>query len=295
MNRTNRLGLMVVLITAIGLVVLYGLYWGASHLLKQKIQDISQQPTVSILPAADQDDDGLSDLVENVYKTKPDVADTDNDGVKDGQEVAEGRNPAVAGPNDKLADVPLASEVLNTDTYTGKYLATLPADLAREQILDKTRVEAFVEENRGELLPPLPAGTIKTSTASGKEAIQAYLDTISSTTNPKLKLVASSQIEEAFRASSADPANSSIRDVKKSLESNFIELAAIEAPVEVAALHEKLLKATQALVTNVGLLENMSKDFVGGVIGAKNIELLGGEFNDIASKIGALEQQYGLE
>lgn len=297
MNRTNRLGLLVVVITAVAFIVLYGIYWGASILLKarQNAQIAPQQtnaPTANLI--TDKDADGLPDLIEKVYKANPDVADTDKDGTNDGQEVTEGRDPAIAGPNDKLPGIPLAGEVVDTSTYTGKYLSTLPADLAREKILDKTRVGAFVEENRGELLPKLPAGTVRISTASGKEAVQAYLDKISAITNPNLKLVSSSQIEEAFRAASADPANSSLRDIKKTLESNFTELKTIEAPSEAAALHEKLLTATQALVNNVSLLENMSKDFIGGIVGAKNIELLGGEFNDIAKQISALEQKYDI-
>lgn len=297
MNRTNRLGILVALITAAVLLVIYGLYWGATRLLKndQQAQPAAGQASAILEPISDKDADGLSDLVENLYKTKADVADTDSDGTKDGQEVAEGRNPVLAGPNDKLPQVPLASEVLNTSTYTGKYLSTLPADLDQAQILDKTRVEAFVEENRGELLPALPAGTIQASSAAGKEAVQSYLNAISASKNPNLKLLASSQIEEAFRAASADPANSSLRDIKKTLEQNLAELKRVEVPSEVVALHEKLVVATTALISNVALLENMSKDFIGGVIGAKNIELLGTEFNDIAKQIAALEQKYNIE
>jgi hypothetical protein len=297
MTRTNRLSLLAVAVTALVLLLGYGAYWGVKQLLTPAAAPIQQAEEVNQIAAetADQDKDGLSDLVENIYKTKADVADSDGDGSNDGQEVAQGRNPAVAGPNDKLLDVPLASEVINTDTYTGKYLASLPADLAKEQILDKARLEAFVEENKGELLPPLPAGTVKTSTASGKEAVQVYLDKISSTTNKELKLVTSTEIEAAFRASYADPKNSQLRNVRTALEKNFTILKGVEAPAEAKDLHEKLLMATQSLVTNVELLEHMSKDFVSGMIGAKNIELLGSVFQDIAGQISALEEKYGLQ
>src|SRR2546423_718695 len=50
----------------------------------------------------DSDNDGLKDWEETLWKTDPHNPDTDGDGTPDGQEVKEGRNPSVKGPNDKL-------------------------------------------------------------------------------------------------------------------------------------------------------------------------------------------------
>jgi hypothetical protein len=46
----------------------------------------------------DVDSDGLSALLEYFYGTDPNVADTDGDGMSDGDEVSSGRNPAGPGP-----------------------------------------------------------------------------------------------------------------------------------------------------------------------------------------------------
>ena len=296
MNKTNRMGLMAVGVTVIVLLGGYAIYWATSSLLITKSSPTSPtaSPVATLAPITDKDADGLSDLVENLYKTNPDKADTDSDGTKDGEEVAAGRDPAKAGPSDRLSDVPLGGNVLDTTTYTGRYLASLPADIARDQILDKVRMEAFVEEHKGELLPSMAADTVKTSSATGKEAVKTYLDQISASTNPALKLVTSSSIEAAFRAAYADPKNTALHDAKVTLEGNFKILQATPAPLEAKDLHTKLLAATQGLMNNVALLENMPKDFVGGLIGAKNIQLLGEVFNDIGVQVKALEEKYDI-
>lgn len=52
----------------------------------------------------DSDNDGLRDWEEVLWKTDPNSSDTDKDGTSDGVEVKLGRNPAVAGPNDKISE-----------------------------------------------------------------------------------------------------------------------------------------------------------------------------------------------
>jgi hypothetical protein len=60
---------------------------------------------------ADSDDDGLSDLAElRVYQTDPLTADSDDDGFRDGEEVKNGKNPKGTGD---LLDVPQAINALN--------------------------------------------------------------------------------------------------------------------------------------------------------------------------------------
>lgn len=50
----------------------------------------------------DFDQDGLLNWEEFLWKTDPQIADTDGDGTNDGEEVATGRDPLVEGPNDRL-------------------------------------------------------------------------------------------------------------------------------------------------------------------------------------------------
>lgn len=53
--------------------------------------------------AGDTDKDGLKDWEEILWKTDAKNPDSDGDGMSDGDEVAEGRDPTVAGPDDRLS------------------------------------------------------------------------------------------------------------------------------------------------------------------------------------------------
>lgn len=50
----------------------------------------------------DTDNDGLKDWEEILWKTNPDNPDTDGDGTTDGDEIKQNRNPLVAGPDDSF-------------------------------------------------------------------------------------------------------------------------------------------------------------------------------------------------
>ncbi len=74
----------------------------------------------------DTDGDGLLNWEENLWNTDPNNPDTDKDGTKDGEEVKLGRNPLIAGPNDKLDGVTsdtkkaAAKTVLEDKSVTGE-------------------------------------------------------------------------------------------------------------------------------------------------------------------------------
>jgi len=69
----------------------------------------------SAVLAKDSDNDGLKDWEEQLWKTDPYNPDTDGDGTPDGLEIKQGRNPLVAGPNDKL-DTGTITNKINTET-----------------------------------------------------------------------------------------------------------------------------------------------------------------------------------
>ena len=69
----------------------------------------------SAVLAKDSDNDGLKDWEEQLWKTDPYNSDTDGDGTPDGLEIKQGRNPLVAGPNDKL-DTNTVTSKINTET-----------------------------------------------------------------------------------------------------------------------------------------------------------------------------------
>lgn len=298
MNHLNRLGLKAVGLTTSVLVVIFGIYWGIRTVFFSPDAPLQlvRQETATHQPLPDADGDGLPDTYENMYQTDPQRGDTDGDGIYDRAEIAAGTDPTIPSPGDEVKPSTGESvqQVAGAKTFTQQYLATLPTDAAREDILDQTRLEAFVATNRAELLPSVSAGTVQTTTDAGATAIQTYLDTIGSSHNKQIHNVTNGMIEEAFKAQlqlNPEPLNTIVTQ----LEQNVKVLKTIPAPAEVADMHEKLIRATTALHANVMALRDINQDFVGGLIATKNIDELGTIFQEIATSVKELEAKYELQ
>lgn len=291
MNRTNMMGIRVMAITATVFGVLFALYWaGQALLMRQEGEEID---TVQIAERSrDTDGDGMADLYETeFYKTDPRNSDTDGDGMSDRDEIVAGRDPLIPGPDDESKPA-TGSRITKKDTFTAKYLASLPDDVAREGILDQVKLEAFVNSNKGILLPEV---IVKTSAEEGKGAIGAYLDAVSSTHNDQLGEVTSSDIEASFRLIVNTGDVRLMQTIVDVLRKNIVVLNEVVAPNEAVGLHTKMVAATYALTLNSERLLFINKDFVGGLIAARNIEELGGVWQEMATEINELETKYGLE
>lgn len=302
MTNTSRLGIIIVVITTLVVSLLYGSYRGVRYWYDSRSSKTALVATPTITPDntgstatdndTDTDSDGIPDRFETLYRTDPLNADTDGDGEYDLNEISAGKDPLTPGPNDEVKPL-TGSKVQNPQTYTDRYLATLPDDIPREEILSQARLEEFINSNKGEALPNIPTSDIKTSTDSGKQAVSAYLDNISPAHNKELVSVTSDDINKAFEAQLSDP--SALKNILASLEKNVATLKTISTPTETRDLHQKYTAASQALADNVKILVNMKDDFVGGLLAAKRIEELGPVFVDLGKQIEALETKYSLK
>lgn len=295
MNPINALGLKVAGLTSIIIVLLVGLFTAG----KYGLEKYQQEDTPSLAQQAlldtnrtDSDGDNLPDQFEPIYRTDQNNPDSDGDGVSDFDEIQQGKDPAVAGTQDASRPV-VGSQITNPNTVTEHYLASLPDDIPSTDILDRPRLEAFVNLNKGELLPPLPPEFLRTSTATDKPAIETYLNSISTIQNSQLRAVTNADIESAFRLQTQQQPQR-LTEISTQLQENVEILRAVEAPAEVQALHTHLLAASQSLADNVKRLQTTNTDFVNGLIGSKNIEELGPVFQDLANDVKTLEAKYGL-
>lgn len=296
MNPINSLGIKVSALTGVVLVLLAVTYWGGQYAwqsLKGGADEAAPQEVAIAPERTDSDGDQLPDQYESLYRTDKNNPDSDGDGTNDLDEITNGRDPAVAGVLDEVKPI-TGPGVTDQSTFTGKYLSQLPEETDRDQILNQERLEAFVNLNKGLLVPSIAPTAIKTTTDSGKEAIQAYLQNIASSHNKELFAVTNSDIEVALTARLRNQPQP-LDDIEGKLEKNAVALQAVATPAETVALHQKLVGASQALHENVKLLQNTPQDFVGGLIASKNIEALGTVFQEIAQEIAALEQKYELE
>lgn len=293
------MGLRIVGITAFIILVIFGVYLGGKRVWQAVTNNTGTETKTAQVqatpsPITDVDNDGLPDLVEALYGTDPLNPDTDGDGVPDGEEVTLGRDPTIPGPND-VSKPPTGNAVPALDTYTQRYLATLPENAPREDVVNQAKIEAFVNTNKGELLPTIPQQDILTDPATGKEAISRYLNSVSSAHNSALKPVTNADIEAAFELAYVQQQPEAMNNIIASLEQNLSTLKSAPTPQETLGLHTTLIAATQSLLANVKLLANMPKDFIGGLIGAKNIEELAPVFTDLADQVKALEEKYQIE
>lgn len=178
---------------------------------------------------------------------------------------------------------------------TKKYVSTLPKDATQGQVLGQSTITNYVDANKGRLLPELPSGTVKTTTATGKTAIQTYLDSISQSHNKKITLITGTDILNAFQKQESREDVLALTPILTKVQANYTILQTIKAPKEVVALHTKLLQATQSLVANILRLQSFKTDQINGLIGLKNISDLNPVFTDIANQISVLEKKYNLK
>ena len=141
----------------------------------------------SAVLAKDSDNDGLKDWEEQLWKTDPYNSDTDGDGTPDGLEIKQGRNPLVAGPNDKL-DTNTVTSKINTETQgdlseTDKFSRDLfvrivaaknanqpPSEADLQKFLDMT----ISQEVANQKLKNLTAGDFQVDKNETFEKIKAY-------------------------------------------------------------------------------------------------------------------------
>lgn len=104
---------LVAALTFLGVIV-YALFFSAKT-ETYVAPVVSLETGESPLLAKDSDNDGLKDWEEELWKTDKFNPDTDGDGAPDGAEIKLGRNPLIAGPNDKMDTDTIASKI-NTET-----------------------------------------------------------------------------------------------------------------------------------------------------------------------------------
>ncbi len=139
----------------------------------------------------DTDNDGLKDWQEVLWGTDSKKADTDGDGTNDGAEVAAGRDPAIAGPKDNLTDTRgIASSSLatfaatvsddpnNLSTSLSKdFFAKFMALQNNGQLTDQSQQElinnAITDIDPGSIPPRYTTADIK-NVPTNKDSLKAY-------------------------------------------------------------------------------------------------------------------------
>jgi len=146
--------------------------------------------TFNSLTEKDSDNDGLKDWEEILWGTDPNNPDSDGDGTADGEEASNGRNPAIAGPDDNidLSETQQNSSLFNTDDADMTKTDLLSRELLKSVLImqktgniDEQSINDvsnyFVQEILGNSVDT-PAGYVysdlKIAKVDDKETIKAY-------------------------------------------------------------------------------------------------------------------------
>lgn len=209
---------------------------------------------------ADADNDGLKDWEEGLWATDPDNPDTDGDGTFDGEEVENGRNPKLAGPNDLLntnsatADgqtgatgtssgrLTVTEEI--TKDFIGTYLSTRiingeqPLDVATKNQMAEEMVRNTVVTAK-QLLEPVDVSNITIVEQATPEQIRAYHASIMRVWGT-FDLITESDVEQIFTTVSDPllPFNLEVmRNYPQIYEQVIDELLALSVPKEASRAH----------------------------------------------------------
>ncbi len=247
-------------------------------------------------PAAhrDTDLDGLPDNLETIYRTDPANKDTDGDGHLDGSEVANGYDPTIPSPNDKIT---LPTPAPAGPTFTDQYFDRVGLPPSRENLFKagSAELDEFIARvNARGFLPDVPDADITVVSAAGKRAVETYLDAVSSKHNTRLTPVDAGAIDRAFRALTETKNAQPLEDLLAAINRNADELRRAPVPREAVSLHTQYLAATLALRQNIELLKNYQSDFVGVLVAASRIDTIAGVFQSVEEGIRTLEKKYGI-
>lgn len=259
----------IAVITLITLLAGSAIFYAATASRKETVYGTPAEVAVGKAVAAlnkDSDTDDLKDWEEELWNTAITNPDTDHDGTKDGEEIRQGRNPLVAGPNDALDPETLHAKVNEArpedETRTAAFSRAFfirYLDLRRQSggALPEDALETLISGAVAEAAKTAPAKTygrdeIKEEGA-GPEALRAYgnrLGELLSTHSPQ-------DLEEPaaiVTRSLEEGAEGELEKLSPHIElyRGFISaLFALAAPAEAAASHLAILNAMEG--TRAGL------------------------------------------
>lgn len=197
MNRpSKKIALLVVVVVILIGSIVYALFFASK-------KETYVAPTVSVettnrLLAKDTDGDGLKDWEEQLWKSDPANPDSDDDGTQDGLEIKNGRNPLVAGPNDKL-DLDIITNKINTETEADlsetdkfsrelflKIIAAKKADAPPTAAdLENFLNASILQEIKSQPVKVFGEGDFQVDRAETPEKIKAYGEKIAQIMNTK--------------------------------------------------------------------------------------------------------------
>ncbi len=237
----------------------------------------------------DQDYDGLANWEEALWGTDVNNPDSDHDGTKDGDEAKNGRNPAVAGPNDKVnvgqsatteSALQAKPEVQLDNTETGKIGRDLFASYMKAKQsgkpLDSSMEEQIIQQA---LLDKSLTNTAKKYLANqvgisltddirsyGNDLGLAFYAGASSETISEAEIV-----QKALTEKSPEELNK-LDPIIKKYEATLNALTSVQTPKNYVAPQVDLLNAMSSVTADIKGFKKIFEDPAIGVVSLANYQ-----------------------
>jgi len=320
--------ILVAVILAIGLILFVGKFSK-----KADFSGISPWSKEIIIESQDidQDNDGLANWQEDLYKTDSNNPDTDGDGYLDGEEINLGRNPLVKAPGDEVFLYPLPlgekynitqrllqdstislfnSYLVNKADYLKEhpeitdptqFLASVPKSIQRE-LINKAIYDNFsyVMGKSQEILNQFPEifnmtisdQEINILQNDSKEAMQIYLSNLSSLINSE-DFFWEKNGTEALAEAFKTSNFSKLDEIIKLNDFKIDQTKKIPVPSSLKEIHKQALK-TAILARNIFVsIRDMENDPIKAFLFTQKTEEVFNNWLNLSKQISDLIKKYG--
>jgi len=282
----------------------------------------------------DNDNDGLKDWEEELYKTNPNNPDTDADGYLDGEEVNSGHNPLVKAPGDEIVFHPLplgekynitqkilSADVVNSilDSYIvqkGQYITDHPEINTPETFSANTKTSTIEEMAKRAIIDSYPIlmekaqdaiakmpeifditindEDIKISQDNSKEAIKTYLSQVTSILSSDVFFL-QEQTLKAVTAAFKNSDFSKLDELIKSNDSKIETAKGILVPSSWKEIHKKGLALT-LLIRNIFVsFRDVQNDPLKAYAALDKLENFSNQWNELMKQAIDLAKSQGIE
>ena len=222
----------------------------------------------------DTDQDGLKDWQEVLWGTARNNADTDGDGVKDGEEIEKGRDPSIKGPNDALettrgisaASVGAFSQSVSTDPDNLTH--SVSKDLFAKFMSLQTGGN-LNEETQTELISSVISNIDPGSIPPRYTNADVIISNTNSTTLRSYGNEVASALLVLENNIKGNPSNTATLSYYKA---TIDSLRRIQVPGSLGLTHLQLLNNFNASYQMVVLLANSQNDPVKGLVAMKSLQ-----------------------